>query len=287
MQHLIRKKIIINVMLLLLLMVNIQGKANPSFGIAGLNEVGDHVIWDRTPINVVLGIQHERMITFPGPINIHNTNPQLSNDKLSMLNNNGTLYLTAKKFFQPIRLAITLTSTGEVVLLDISAAPNGQSTPLNILVAQSENTNPSINNSSSASIPDQSMTAIHYITLMRYASSHLYAPERLVRESNRITRAPMYTQKSVTFIAGSSLIAMPLISWQGGNLYITAVLLKNTAAHSVTINPDQVQGQWLAASFYPNRTLTASGTLNDRTTLFLISTSNFNDALHGFKDYRL
>lgn len=283
----IRKKTVINLLLLMLLMITIQGKANPGFGIAGLNDVGDHVIWDRTPITVVLGVSHERMITFPGPISVHNTNPELSSDKLSILNNNGTLYLTAKKTFTPIRLAITLTSTGEVILLDISATSNGQNTPLNILLAQSENIPSPISNASPSQITDQSTASIHYITLMRYAISHLYAPERLVKESNRITRAPMYTQKSVPLVAGSSLTAMPLISWQGGDLYVTAILLKNATSHPLTINPDQIQGQWLAASLYPNRTLTPAGTLNDRTTLFLISTSNFNDALHALKDYRL
>lgn len=274
------------VLLLCLTMINIQVKANSQFGIEGLNNSSDHVIWNRTPIHVTLSIHHERMVIFPSPITIHNTNPALSNDKLSLLNNNGTLYLTAKKSFDPIRLPVTLTSTGEVILLDIAATTNGENIPLNVLVAQSSNSTTTVNHSNEETITDQSTTSIHYITLMRYAINHLYAPERLVRESNKIGRTPMFTQKSVALTNGLPLTAIPLISWQGSHLYVTAILLKNTASQTITINPNQIRGQWLAASFYPNRTLTAAGTLKDRTTLFLISTTNFNAAFHELKDYR-
>lgn len=269
--------------LIMTLFLQNQALADTEFGIQNLSHASEHVIWDRTPINVILPIGQERMVTFPGAVTIHNTNPELSTDKLSLLNNNGTLYLTAKKTFAAIRVPVTLTSSGEVILLDISATTDGVNTPLNVLIAAD-----STINATDSQIPfqDQSITSIHYISLMRYAITHLYAPERLVKESNHIIRTPMYTQKNVALMTGLPLSAMPLISWQGGNLYVTAVLLKNMSQQSITIAPNQMLGQWLAASFYPNKTLTPSGTLHDRTTLFLISTTNFNTALHQFKDYR-
>ena len=79
---------------------------------------------------------------------------------------------------------------------------------------------------------------------------------------------------------------MPLISWRGGDLYITAILLKNLLRERVHLNPTELNGRWLAASYYPTHYLTPKGTEHDRTTLFLISNRPFNEALNSMREYR-
>ena len=62
----------------------------------------EHVLWDRTPISFEIPLGKERMITFPESVIFHNTNPELTTDRVSTLNNAGTLYIQAKKAFDPI-----------------------------------------------------------------------------------------------------------------------------------------------------------------------------------------
>ena len=74
-----------------------------------LNQIhAEHVVWNRTPIEFVVPVGQERLLSFPGSVSFHNTNSNLTSDKVSVLNNAGTLYIRAKKAFDPIRVPIVL-----------------------------------------------------------------------------------------------------------------------------------------------------------------------------------
>jgi integrating conjugative element protein (TIGR03749 family) len=238
-----------------------------------------HVVWNRIPIQFVIPAGEERMITFPGQVEFHNIDSALTSDKITILNNNGTLYIRAKKVFTPVRVPIVLKTTGEVILVDISAATNSDDTPMEVVLPRSPA-------GESNAVKQKSNTEINYISLMRYAIQHLYSPERLVTDSVQINRTPMFTTKSVNLVYGDNVLAMPLISWRGGDVYVTAILLKNIWGKKVFLDPRNLMGNWLAASFYPTNFLTAKNTLHDRTTLFLISDRPFNEALNQGRDYR-
>jgi hypothetical protein len=47
-----------------------------------------------------------------------------------------------------------------------------------------------------------------------------------------VARTAMRTHKNITLVYGASILARPLISWQGGDLYVTAIELKNERNHS-------------------------------------------------------
>jgi len=246
----------------------------------------EHVVWNKVPISFVVPIGAERMISFPDSISLHNTDPALTTDKLLILNNAGTLYIKAKKAFGQIRIPIVLKKSGEVMLLDLSAAENSDDTPVQVLLDK--------NQAATGSIVSQKSTTcvapVSYAGLMRYVVQHLYSPKRLLENDfinrNAINRTPMYTTNSIDLVYREKVIAMPLISWRGGDLYVTAVLLKNLLKHRVRLSPINLKGQWLAAAFYPTNYVTAKGTVHDRTTLFLISNRPFNEALNVMRGYR-
>lgn len=237
----------------------------------------EHVVWDRTPIEFVAPINNERMITFPGSVIFKNTSSQLTSDRVSILNNAGTLYITAKKSFPPIRVSVQMKKTGEVILMDIAGKKNADASPVTVLLSQKP--------PPSGHQHKMSSTAINYVTLMRYATQHLYSPTRLVHDDADIYRTAMYTSKSVNLFYGDKTIALPLMSWQGGDLYVTAVLVKNIMHHRIHLVPSQIHGSWLAESLYPNSLLQSSGQSRDRCTVFLVSTKPFNQALFSMKDY--
>ena len=237
----------------------------------------EHVIWNKVPINFTVPIAKERMITFPEPVDFNNSDASLTTDKISIINNAGTLYIKAKKAFNPVRVAIALKKTGTVILIDLSAAANADDVPVEVLLEAKEI---SENNTQDITAPAT------YGGLMRYAIQQLYSPERLIEKNKAINRTPMYTDKSINLIYGSKVIAMPLISWRKGALYITAVLLKNILSRPVRFSPDDITGSWLAASFYPVDIINAKNTAHDRTTVFLISNRPFNEALNSIRGYR-
>lgn len=242
----------------------------------------EHVVWNKIPISFVVPVGTERLISFPGPVVFHNTDPTLTSDKIAILNNAGTLYIKAKQAFDPIRVPIILKETGEVILLDLSAKANADDSPAEVLLP----TSPSDQQGTNKTASEARTASVDYPRLMRFAIQHLYAPTRLVHEDSAIYRTPMYTSKSVFLVPNNKVTAMPLIGWRGGDLYITAILLKNILKERVHLNPTALNGRWLAASYYPTNYLTPQGTKHDRTTLFLISNRPFNEALNSMREYR-
>lgn len=237
-----------------------------------------HVKWDRDPISFVIPVGQEKMLTFPSRVVVKGDQaPLLTTDKVTLLNNNGTLYIKALKAFSPIRVPVVVKATGAVVLIDLSAKVKADPTPVEVVLAESGTPSKKTKHAKKGSSS--------YISLLRYAIQHLYSPQRLIDENPTINRTPMYTTKDVALTPISNVIAMPLASWHSGSYYITAVLLKNVWHESVRIDPRRFSGHWLAASFYPSENLSAQGTRKDRTTVFLVSNRAFGKALSANKGY--
>jgi integrating conjugative element protein (TIGR03749 family) len=237
----------------------------------------EHVIWDRVPIAIELPIDGERIISFPSPVSVHNIDARLTPDKISILNNNGTLYITAKKAFSAIRISVQLQS-GTVVLIDLSGKKNADDRAVSVLLKSDDH-------QTASSKAHGSQRGIHYAALMRYAVQHLYAPSRLIATSPDISRFPMRASQSVKLLKRSSTIAMPLASWSSKGLYVTAVLVDNVSNSSQAISPSMLNGRWLAFSAYPVNQLSPRGSQYDRTTLFLLSEQPFNKALTSMRGF--
>ncbi|MFN7097987.1 MAG: TIGR03749 family integrating conjugative element protein [Gammaproteobacteria bacterium] len=239
----------------------------------------EHIVWDKRPISFVIPTGKERMISFPGQVQLINTNPDLTANKLSFFVNDGTFYMKALKPFAPIRVVVQIQATGEHVLLDIASTPQADDTPVDVVMAAS---NQATNDTSTAD--DTTNQAVSYVDLLRYAIQTFYAPARLISSSPTVMRTPMYTHKSVVLFYGDNTIAMPIASWRGGDLFVTAVVIKNTRAYPIVLDPRLVKGNWLAAAFYPANQLAAQGHAHDKTTLFLISSAPFGGALAAINE---
>ena len=83
------KKIILIGMVALLPLYGMASDVVPSIGDSSQNRF-EHVIWDRVPIAIDLPVGSERIISFPQPVTIHNTDTRLTTDKVQILNNNAT-----------------------------------------------------------------------------------------------------------------------------------------------------------------------------------------------------
>lgn len=230
-----------------------------------------HVVWRGVPIAISLPIGSERMVKFDEPVRLENHNPLLTTDKLQVQNNAGFLYFTAKAQFSPIRLAVVLTKSKQVVLLDIAGVNTGSAVPVEVVLPASP---------ARASGNPAAAKAVTEIGLLRYAVQTLYAPKRLMPTDTRIHRTPMMTTRSIRLFRTETVLALPLASWRGGRHYVTAVLVKNLTETPVILSPQWLTGHFSAVSFYPARTLAPAKTEGDRTTVFLLSDAPFHRALH-------
>jgi hypothetical protein len=64
------------------------------------------------------------------------------------------------------------------------------------------------------------------------------------------------------------------MSWRAGGLYLTAVKLRNRSVRPQVLDPRQLRGKWLAATFQHARLL-PTGDVADSTAVYLISAQPF------------
>ena len=253
----------------------------------------ERIVWIKTPIHFVVPLNHQRMLSFPDRVQVDNNNPDLTTNKVTIYNNAGTLYVTARKAFKPILLPVKLMASGEVVLVYLSSNDKAQDNhPLDVVI-------PSISPSAynAGQTEEKPTVTINDVSLLRFAVQQ-FGVKRLASQPNNISRTPMYTHKSVNIYYGDAVEAFPLISWRGGDLYVTAVQLKNTTDRTVQLDPRKLIGHWQAAGFYrfdamktlttplvPFNTLTPRSTKRDFTLLFVVSNKPFGESLNDFNSF--
>lgn len=251
--------------------------------------VDAHVVWNKAPIQFSVPVGHQRMISFPDRVQVINANPQLTTEKVTILNNNGTLYITAHKPFKPTLLQVKLLKSSAVVMVYLSGkSRQGDTTPLDVVV-------PAVSPSAykPSSTPLRPTVTVNAVSLLRFAMQQ-FSYERIASHPNNITRTPMFTTRTVSIYAANTVRGFPLISWRAGDLFVTAVQLKNMTAYPVTLTPLRLKGHWQAASFYrfdamrtlvkpeiPFNQLTARGTKRDYTLLFVVSSRPFGQSLQA------
>jgi integrating conjugative element protein (TIGR03749 family) len=250
-----------------------ESKSNSAVPIFSNQEPHEHVIWNQTPIDVVLPVGIERLVSFSSQVQFGYDKKLLPDDTLQVQNNNGVLYLQAKKEFSKQRVEVKINDSGKIILLNLSAKIGADKTPLEVVLAVAPVTVADITNH------DHTDKAVSAVTLTRFAVQQLYAPKRLLTQPPNIFRTPMHTQKTVPLMSDGSVLAMPLASWRSGDLYVTAVLLRNQLKQILDLDPRKLNGHWQAATFYPNTVIEKAGTSFDSTTVFLVSKRPFAESL--------
>ena len=245
-------------------------------------DASERVLWDKRPINVHLQVGNERIIHFPDDVRYWL--PDTVKRHVSVLAVNGVLYIRAMEPFPTTRLRIQGLNDQQVYLLDITAS-EAAAVSDELIVMTKKNTR---NRSKEATA--YRTTEDWRIRLTRYAAQQLYAPERLVDGDSAIKRIPVESKTSVPLIRGGLIETVPIASWQGHGLTVTAVRVRNLSRHSLQLQFDRsdslqaldlsylVRGDWLTATLQHDR-LGAMGDETDTTTLYLVSNRSFVESL--------
>lgn len=241
-----------------------------------LAENFEHVVWDKSPINIKLPLEKERMVVFQGPVKlIHN---ELEGFAI-IQKTKDTFYIKALHAFAPKSVVVRIIPDGEIIKLNVSAEPSYiNKTPVQILSKDATTT-------ANEEISTSAGTPINTITLTRFAIQSLYAPERVLEMPQGVGRVAMNTHKTVNLISGGGVMAHPLLSFGGDGLTVTAIRLNNLLSKPQEIEPDMLYGKWESIAFYPSNALSPKGRQGDETIVFVTSNKPFNDALNELQGY--
>lgn len=82
----------------------------------------------------------------------------------------------------------------------------------------------------------------------------------------------------VNLVRGNHVEAIPVAAWKAGRYYVTAVKVTNRNSKALVLDPRELRGAWLAATFQHNRLLPA-GSDADTTAVYLVSDRPFDVTL--------
>lgn len=233
-------------------------------------EVTERIEWNKTPIQLDLKVGHERLVHLPGAVKVGV--PASLQPLLRTQSVDGTVYLLASAPFDATRVMAQSIDGGQMFLFDVSASKDGgQTHPVQVYVKTNGESHAETMDSSMAS--HDATAQYSYVALTRFAAQQLYAPARLVQDRPGIVRVPVM-REPVSLMFGGAVDATPLVAWRAGGLYVTAVKLTNRSDQPQTLDPRNLRGTWLTATFQHNRLL-ATGSDADTTAVYLISARPF------------
>lgn len=243
--------------------------------------------WERIPLALPLIVGQERIVFVDQ--NIRVGLPRHLVDKLRVQSTGGTLYLLAKEPIEPTRLQLQNMSTGELMLVDIIAtigkANQPAPEPMKIVVgdnsaarygqpsSKAEGTKAA--NRSTEQNSDAAPTAPREtplpVVMTRYAAQMLYAPLRTVEPVPGIAQVNLKRHLNLTSLLPTRPVeARALGAWRLEDLWVTAVKLRNTGSQPVTLDPRELMGDFVSATFQ-HPYLGAKGDACDTTTVYLVT----------------
>lgn len=242
-------------------------------------------VWDEKPLTVVLPVGHEVRVIFPTEVDVQV--PMGIGERLqSLAPNERMIYWTATEQFDPARIIATAKDGKTVYILDVAASPSGTHEDVFIedpaRQADAELESQAMAGGENTIDVDESLVDPAEIILTRFASQTLYAPSRLMPVDERIVAVtpPALTVNFPLLQSahGERFTVKVVGAWAGFGRYITAVLAINKTPLRFQLDLSRVRGNFthIAAQ---HLMIGAAGSLEDRTTLYLISSQPFNAAL--------
>lgn len=234
------------------------------------------VAGDKAPIRLQLGVDVEKRLHFPAKVELGI--PPERTAQLRVHNLDQTIYLTALSAFPKTRLLARELDGDRTYVLDVVAAEGvGDSTPLQIGTPDK----PKPLTTTTVKLPGgpdrlrRQTVYGRYRHLIRVAAQTVHGLGRVAAPHNlksvEVDPAPN------TLVRGATVQARTTQGWTDGVLYVTAVALTNRTARSVTLDPRDLRGRWVAAAFQHTR-LFPRGDPLDTTSVYLVSQVPFAEA---------
>lgn len=236
--------------------------------------------WERLPLAVSLHVDQERVVFIDR--NVRVGVPASLVGRLRVQSAGGAIYLRASEPIEPTRLQLQDADSGALILLDIAAeaAPAGQAPlePVRIVEAEGAPTRYS-DLTAAVTADDDTHDAVSRtvretpvpVVLTRYAAQNLYAPLRTVEPVSGITRVNLKGNLPLdTLLPTLPVRTRALAAWRLDGLWVTAVRLTNTSKRWLSLDPRDLQGDFMTGAFQHN-TLGPAGTPDDTSVVYLVT----------------
>ncbi|QXR34241.1 TIGR03749 family integrating conjugative element protein [Alcaligenes aquatilis] len=251
----------------------------------------ERAVFDRAPVRAPLPVGIERMITLPAPAALHVPSDMSKIARIEVIDR--TMYITALQQFTPVRIIAELIDSGQQIPFDLLADSTTASARSELQVFVVASSSPGAGKSdgdgpaSQAAAQATSMANAHTLSqqmaesaptdmvqLTRYAARQLYAPKRLAAPFSGVQQVEVTSEPIANLIRGVNVVSTPVGQWRSGQLYVTAVLIKNRSHHPLEIPLEQVRGQWIAATAQHGR-IGSAGSETDTTAIYLVCQRRF------------
>jgi len=235
--------------------------------------------WERVPLQIPLKTGAERVIF--ADKNVRVGFPPALNGKLRVQSTGGAVYLKADSDFPATRLQLQDMESGEVILLDVRAAGTGPTEPVKIIYSAAADAAPTSGEDAGrapARRKKVSYKAPVPLLLTRYAAQNLYAPVRTVEGVPGIHPVNPHLPSRITTLYPSAPVTVsPVAGWGAAGRTVVALRVRNTSSQKIVLDPRELQGQFITATFQ-HRWLGAAGTPEDTTTLYLVTAGRAGEA---------
>lgn len=248
----------------------------------------ERIVFRRAPVRLVLPLNRERLVTFPGTVALHTPEGFETLVRGTLIDR--TAYLTAIAPFGSVRIVAEDLVTGRQIPIDLVADTKTKVSmmPAEIMVPGAASAVPSgasaavvepvpgtAANRSNTRAEPPAPPPLDMIGLTRYAAQQLYAPKRLIPSVAGVRQMPIATTPVAGLYRGWRVETTPIGAWRSGQLYVTAVRFTNQGQQPVDIDLQEMRGQWLAATAQHTRLL-AAGSDWGTTTVYLVCDRPFD-----------
>lgn len=238
--------------------------------------------WERLPLAVSLHVDQERVVFIDR--NVRVGVPASLGGRLRVQSAGGAIYLRASEPIEPTRLQLQDADSGALILLDIVAEPAqpGQSPLEPVRIVEAEGAPSRYGDVKAAAKGDDDGTheaapsrAVREtpvpVVLTRYAAQSLYAPLRTVEPVSGITRVNLKPNLPLeTLLPTQPVRTRALAAWRLDDLWVTAVRLNNTSKRWISLDPRDLQGNFMTGAFQHN-TLGPAGIPDDTSVVYLVT----------------
>lgn len=243
--------------------------------------------WERVPLQIPLKTGQERVIFVDK--NVRVGFPPALNGKLRVQSTGGAVYLKADGDFPQTRLQLQDMESGEVILLDVRTVATASAEPVKIVYSGDVSTLSSATDgtgqksTADAGSQQTKRKKVSYkapipVLLTRYAAQNLYAPVRTVEAVPGIHPVNPHLPSRITTLYPSAPVTVsPVAGWGVAGRNVVALRIRNSSSQKVVLDPRELQGQFVTATFQ-HRWLGAAGTPEDTTTLYLVTSGRPDEA---------
>ncbi|WDG71547.1 TIGR03749 family integrating conjugative element protein [Pseudomonas chlororaphis] len=246
--------------------------------------------WERIPLAVPLIVGQERIVFVDQNVRIGH--PRTLVGRLRVQSTGGAIYLLANEPIEPTRLQLQNVTSGEVMLVDIAAsigkANQAALEPVRIVAGEQQSSRygqintpqkstqnrsheESVVQESSEDSPTVRRETPIPVVITRYAAQMLYAPLRTVEPVAGISQVNLNRRLDLsTLLPTLPVEATALGAWRMDGYWVTAVKLRNTSTQHLTLDPRELMGDFVAATFQ-HPYLGVKGNASDTTTAYLVT----------------